>query len=64
MKYFSVTVMEKGKKRQEILQANNKMMAVKIAKQKFPRTMVTKAIETSAPLEATFSEFVSSLKKS
>jgi len=64
MKYFSVTVMEKGKKRQEILQANNKMSAVNIAKQKFPRTLVTKAVETSAPLEDSIANLFSELKKS
>ena len=64
MKYFSVTVMEKGKKRQEVLKAANRMAAVSIAKQKFPRTMVTKAIETSAPLEDTIAQLFSNLKKS
>ena len=63
MKYFSVTVMEKGKKRQEIIKAVNKMTAVQVAKQKFPRTMITKAIETSAPLEDTIAQFFSGLKK-
>jgi len=64
MKYFSVTVMEKGKKRQEVLKAANRMAAVSIAKQKFPRTMVIKAIETSAPLEDTIAQLFSNLKKS
>jgi len=64
MKYFSVTVMEKGKKRQEVLKAENKMGAIKLARQKFPRSMVTKAVETSAPLEDTFAAFFSSLKRS
>lgn len=64
MKYFNVTVMEKGQKRQELLKADNKMAAVSIAKNKFPRTMVTKAIETSAPLEDTMNDVLSKLKKS
>ena len=64
MKYFSVTVMEKGKKRQELIKAVNKMSAVKVAKQKFPYTMVTKAIETSAPLEDTISQLFAGIKKS
>ena len=64
MKYFSVTVIEKGKKRQEIIKADNKMSAVQTAKHKFPRTMITKAVETSAPLEDTISQFFSVLKKS
>jgi len=64
MKYFNVTVMEKGKKRQETVKAANKMAAVSLTKQKFPTTMVTKAIETSAPLEDSISELFSGLKKS
>lgn len=64
MKYFNVTVMEKGKKRLELLKANNKMAAVSLAKQKFPATMVMKAVETSAPLEDSISELFSGLKKS
>ena len=64
MKYFSVTVMEKGNKRQETVQADNKMAAVYIAKQKFPRTLITKAVETSAPLEDTLTEFIEGIKKS
>ena len=64
MKYFSVTVMEKGKKRQELIKANNKMGAVSIAKQKFPRTMITKAVETSAPLEDTIAQLFAGFKKS
>jgi len=64
MKYFNVTVMEKGKRRQELVKADNRMGAVKVAKQKFPRTMVTKAVETSAPLEDTISAVFTNLKKS
>ena len=64
MKYFNVTVMEKGKKRQETVKANNRMAAVSLAKQKFPMTMVMKAVETSAPLEDSISELFSGLKKS
>src|SRR5210317_536552 len=64
MKYFNVTVMEKGKKRQETVKAGNKMAAVNLAKQKFPMSMVMKAVETSAPLEDSLSELFSGLKKS
>ncbi|MBT8347966.1 MAG: type II secretion system F family protein [Sulfurovum sp.] len=64
MKYFNVTVMEKGKKRQETLKAANKMAAVNLAKQKFPTAMVMKAVETAAPLEDTISELFSGLQKS
>ena len=64
MKYFNVTVMEKGKKRQELIKADNRMSAVNTAKQKFPRTMVTKAVETSAPLEDSIAQLLAGLKKS
>ena len=45
MKYFNVTVTEKGKKRIESLYAENKREAVSIAKEQFPKTMVIKAVE-------------------
>jgi len=64
MKYFNVTVMEKGKKRQELVKAVNKMAAINLAKQKFPMTMVMKAMETSAPLEDSLSELFSGLPNS
>ncbi len=63
MKYFNVTVMDKGKKRQELIKADNKMSAIKLIKKKFPTNMVMKAIETSAPLEDSISEFFSGITK-
>ena len=63
MKYFNVTVIEKGKKRQEIIKAISRMGAVQAAKQKFPRTLITRAIETSVPLEESLSELFAGLKK-
>lgn len=64
MKYFNVTVMDKGKKRLEMIKADNRMLAVKLAKNKFPSTMVMKAVETSAPLEDTFSDLMKGIQKS
>lgn len=64
MKYFNVTVMDKGKKRLELVKANNKMAAIKLAKHKYPTTVITKAVETSAPLEDTFDNLMSGIKKS
>ena len=63
MKYFNVTVMDKGKKRQELIKADNKMTAIKLIKKKFPTNMVMKAIETSAPLEDSISGFFSNFTK-
>ena len=64
MKYFNVTIMDKGKKRLELIKANNRMLAVKLAKNKFPTTMVMKAVQTSAPLEDSFAAFMKNMKKS
>ncbi|HHD79926.1 MAG TPA: type II secretion system F family protein [Epsilonproteobacteria bacterium] len=64
MKYFNVTIMDKGKKRQELLKAENRMLAVKLAKNKFPTTMVMRAVETSAPLEDGFADLMKNLQKS
>ncbi|NOR55899.1 MAG: type II secretion system F family protein [Sulfurovum sp.] len=64
MKYFNVTVMEKGKKRQETVKADSKMDAINIGKKKFPRAMVMRAVETSAPLEDTFANLLAGLQKS
>ena len=64
MKYFNVTIMEKGKKRLELIKADNKMLAIKLAKNKFPKTIVMKALQTSAPLEEDIADFFSSLKTS
>ncbi len=64
MKYFNVTIMDKGKKRQELIKADNRMLAVKLAKNRFPTTMVIRAVQTSAPLEESFSEMMSNFQKS
>ena len=64
MKYFNVTVMDKGIKRQETVKADNKMAAIALVKQKFSRAMVMKAMETSAPLDDTVSELLEGLRKS
>ncbi len=64
MKYFNVTVMDKGTKRLELIQADSKMSAVKTAKHKFPSSMIMKAVETSAPLEDSIANLVKGLKKS
>ena len=63
MKYFNVTVMDKGKKRQELIKADNKMAAIKLIKDKFPTEMVIRAVETSAPLEESISGLFSGISK-
>lgn len=64
MGYYNVTVMQKGKKRDELIKADSKMGAIKLAKQKFPSVIVMRAVETSPPLEETISELFSGIKKS
>ncbi len=56
--------MDKGIKRFEIIKADDKMVAVKVAKRKFPRSIVLKAVETSAPLEDSLANIFKVLKKS
>jgi general secretion pathway protein F len=64
MKYFNVTIMDRGQKRQELIKSTDRMSAIKVAKQKFPGTMVVKASETSAPVEDIISNFFSGITKS
>lgn len=62
--YFNVLVMEKGKKRSEMVKAANKIVAIQNIKQKFPSVIVVKAEETSAPMEETIKELFSGITKS
>jgi len=62
MKYFNVVVMDKGAKRDELVKAVNKMSAISQAKAKFPNMMIVRAVETSAPLEESFSGIMATFK--
>lgn len=64
MNYFNVTIMEKGKKRKELIKGANKMAAIQSAKQKYPRAVVMRAEQTAAPLEDQFQNVISGLTKS
>ena len=64
MKYFSVTIMMKGKKSQKGIRAKNRMSAIQMAKQQFPMAMVVRAVETPPPLEDIISTFFANVKKS
>ncbi|HEO98300.1 MAG TPA: type II secretion system F family protein [Epsilonproteobacteria bacterium] len=64
MNYFNVTIMEKGKKRKELIKGANKMAAIQSAKQKYPRAVVMRAEQTAAPLEDTVSDLMSNISKS
>lgn len=50
MKYFNVTIMSKGKRRTETVKAENKMVAMKQTRKKYPGQVVQKAIEVSKPM--------------
>jgi len=63
IKYFNVTVLERGQRRLELIKAESKMNAVRIAKNKFPSAIVSKAVETTAPMEETFSNIMDGVKK-
>ncbi len=56
--------MDKGNKRIEMLKAENKILAIKLAKNKFPSTIVVRAVETSAPLEDSFANLMKTIEKS
>jgi general secretion pathway protein F len=64
MKYFNVTILSKGKKRIELVKANNKIQAIRIAKQNNPNQGVQKAIEVPAPTGAQLDDMVKNIKKS
>ncbi len=57
--------MERGKRRTELIKAESKMSALKMAKNRFSdQAIIVKAEETSAPVEEVFAEFFSGMKKS
>ncbi|RRS29982.1 MAG: type II secretion system protein F [Epsilonproteobacteria bacterium (ex Lamellibrachia satsuma)] len=64
MKYFNVTIMDKGKKRLELIKAGSKIAAIKSAKNKFPSNIIIKAVETSAPLNESLGNVFSEITKS
>jgi len=64
MKYFNITLIKKGHKYDELIQAETSMLAVKMVKKKFPRAIVVKSVEVAAPLEDTFVSVYKDLTKS
>jgi len=52
MKYFKVSMISKGKKSFEVVEAANKVSAIKVAKKNNPGKVVQKAVETKAPSES------------
>ena len=64
MKYFNVTLLSKGKKRIETVEAESKILAIKLVKKKYPGQIVQKAIETSAPTGGSLDSLTKNFKKS
>jgi len=64
MAYFNVTVMEKGKKREELVEAKDKMDAIRTIKSHSPNVMVMKAVEGSAPVGEVLSNLLEGIQKS
>ena len=64
MDYFNVSIMYKGKKRLELIEAENQKSAVVKAKNRFPSGIILKAIPTAPPVEIVLANLVSKFKKS
>ena len=64
MKYFSITLLNKGRKYQEVIQADSHTLAIKTAKKIFPRTIIVKVVEVSPPLEKILSNAYTNFMKS
>ncbi|MCB4743094.1 MAG: type II secretion system F family protein [Sulfurovum sp.] len=65
MKYYSVSVRERGVKRKEIVKTNSKMLAISIVKSRVsPHAIVTKAVETTVPIDMLVSDFFTKFQKS
>ena len=63
MKYFKVTLSSKGKKSFEVVEAANKVSAIKMAKKNNPGKIVQRAIETTVPSGMQMDGLLGGLKK-
>ncbi|RLA60634.1 MAG: type II secretion system F family protein [Epsilonproteobacteria bacterium] len=64
MQYYKISLLTKGKKRVETLEAKNRMSAVSSAKNKFKGSMVLNAEETSTPMSVVVANISKDLSKS
>ncbi len=64
MKNFKVTILSKGKKSTQIVQAVNKMSAMKLAKKNNPGKIVQKAVETKESVNSGLDGIIAGMKKS
>ncbi len=61
--HFKVTVIDKGKKTSQVVEAPNKRAAIAKVKREMPKAIVVTTEETAAPLEDSFSDLSKSLNK-
>ncbi len=61
--YFKVTVIDKGKKTSEVVEAPNKRAAIAKVKREMPKAIVVSTEETAAPLEDSFSDLSKNFSK-
>jgi len=64
MQYFKISLLTKGKKRVETIEAKNRMSAVSSAKNKFKGSVVLNAEETSTPMSVVVANITKDLSKS
>ncbi|CAA6824990.1 MAG: Type II secretion system protein [uncultured Sulfurovum sp.] len=64
MKYFKITILSKGKKRLETIQAKSKIEAIRLTKKKYPGVAVQKSVEIAAPMGSSFDNIFVDLKNS
>ena len=64
MRYFAITIIEKGRKLQEIVQAQGKHEAISKIRNKHPKSVVLRAKEVPPPIESVIRGFLEELRKS
>jgi len=61
--YYKVTLLERGRKSNEVIEASNKRAAAAKAKREHPRAVVVKTVETAAPVEDILKKVGKDLKR-
>ena len=61
--YYKVTLLERGRKSSEVIEASNKRAAVAKAKREHPKAVVVQTVETAAPVEDLLKKVGKDLKR-
>ncbi len=61
--YFKITLLERGKRTTNVIEAPNKRAAVAKMKREHPKAVVVRISETSAPMEDVFKRFLKDLQR-